>query len=81
MASKRQEEEIRLLAKFIDASIAEIYPEDMGFILMVNPIDRNHSVCDYVGNALREDAIKWMRETADRLEAEEDIPSSKHAVQ
>ncbi len=31
-------------------------------------------IAQYIGNGRRADFIRWMRETADRLEAREDVP-------
>ena len=43
------------------------------FVLLVSE-DAGPGVAQYVANCNRADCVKWLRETADRLERKEDIP-------
>lgn len=49
----------------------------MGFTLVVSPFNQPNSISDYIGNISREDVIDLMRQTADRLENNQDIPATK----
>lgn len=72
-----QEENLRLLASKVDSSAHAIYGQKMGFFLVIAPFGADKGISDYIGNSNREDAIKWMRETADRLESDQVIPVTK----
>ncbi len=72
--SQPQEEGLQVIAQVLNDTLPKIYGVQMGFFLVVTPYDTEKPVCDYIGNAHREDAIEWLRETADRLEAGKDIP-------
>lgn len=61
------------LATMTEAVLGVEYKEKMGFFLLVFPFGKEQ-IANYVSNASREDMIKTMRETADRLEKKEDMP-------
>ena len=67
----RTEEILRAIAE----GIKEILP-GMGFALVVFKFD-DPSIGNYISNAEREGMIEALRETADRLEANQDIPPTK----
>jgi hypothetical protein len=52
---------------------------DKGFVLIV--FEFNEPGVSYISNAKREDMIKALRETADRLEKNQDIPPSLPMIQ
>ncbi len=72
-----QEETLRQLAQKIDDVLEMAYEQKMGFFLTVAPFNADAGISDYIGNSDRETAIKWMRETADRLEKNQTIPATK----
>jgi hypothetical protein len=47
--------------------IQEALPKEFAFVLLVAPFGE-HGMANYIANAHREDMIKFLRETADRLE-------------
>ena len=61
------------LAEVLDQALPNAYGEHMGFALLIFRFD-GPGPADYVSNAERVDMIKALRETADRLEAGQDIP-------
>ena len=78
MGTPIQEEGMRLLARAIDSSVDGIYDQNMGFFLVVGPMENNlDAIADYIGNCERETAIEWMEETVKRLKAQSDIPASQ----
>lgn len=62
------EKDMQEIAKILDACF-----ENRGFALIVFEF-HNPGIGNYVSNAERSGMIKALRETADRLEANEDIP-------
>jgi len=46
-----------------------------GFIILNFPFGDVSGMANYVSNANREDCIKFLRETADRLEKRKDFPT------
>lgn len=50
-----------------------LLPPNTGFIIVASEFGKG-GVGQYIGNGQRPDFIRWMRETADRLEAREDMP-------
>ena len=52
----------------------------MGFALLVFEFNKP-GISNYVSNARREDMIKSLRETADRLENRQDIPPGHTSIQ
>ena len=77
MATPEQEEGLRVAATALEEVLAEIYGTKMGFFLCVSPFECETGVADYIANADRESGIKWLRETADRLSNNGDIPATK----
>ena len=67
----KTEEIMRYAAK----SIEEYFP-DMAFILLVFEFGDN-KIGNYISNAERKSMIKVLRETADRLEFNQDIPATE----
>lgn len=53
--------------KTIGMILKEILPENMGFTLLTFNFG-DAGLCNYISDANREDMIKSLRETADRLE-------------
>ena len=52
--------------------IEKMLPKDFGYAVLVFPF-HNLGVGNYISNAQREDMIKALRETADRLEKKQDF--------
>lgn len=74
MDNETQEKGLKLLAEVISDFTDSLYDQKMGFFLCVTPLDgSSEGVADYIANCEREDGIKWLRETADRLERNESI--------
>lgn len=48
--------------------LKELLPPEFGFTLLVFPWGDTKGLANYVSNAQREDIIKFLRETATRLE-------------
>jgi hypothetical protein len=71
--SIQQEKQLRELAKMLDEALRAMYPERMGFALIVFEFHKP-GISDYVSNAEREQMVTALRESADRLEKREDIP-------
>jgi hypothetical protein len=66
------EPEMRHYFNLVGQTIESILPEDARKFMLV--VFDDPGLSQYVGNCERPDIIKAMRETADRLEAKEDIP-------
>lgn len=69
------EEFLRYLAGAIECSIGLRFnnKEEIGFALLLFEFN-NPGIGNYISNANRKDMIKSLRETADRLEKNQDIP-------
>jgi hypothetical protein len=67
------EPELRQVMTRVARAVAGILPAGTGFLVVASEFGRP-GVAQYVGNGQRSDFIRWMRETADRLEAREDVP-------
>jgi hypothetical protein len=69
---------LRDFAREIDWKLVETFGENkVGFALLVFEFgDREGHGGHYISNAQRDDMIKALRETADRLERNEDIGAS-----
>ncbi len=52
--------------------VKAMLPKDFGFAILVFPLC-NPGISNYISNSRREDMIKALRETADRLENKEDF--------
>lgn len=74
--SRQHESGLRYVAEGLDESLELAYGKRMGFALVVFPFGAG-GVGDYISNGSREDIIKAIRETADRLEANEFIPATR----
>lgn len=59
--------------------IKKILPSDLGFALIVFPF-KDVGVGNYISNACREDMIEALRETADRLEKNQDFKTDKDNI-
>jgi hypothetical protein len=67
------EPELRDLTTRVCRGIQGTLPPQTGFAVVFFPFGEP-GIGQYGGNCRREDIIKSLRETADRLEAQEDIP-------
>lgn len=56
------------LMKAIGETIESVLPEHVGFILLTFETGVEKGQANYMSSANREDCIKFLRETADRLE-------------
>jgi len=61
------------LAGAVEYVLKDLYGKRMGFALFMFPFSEVGVAGDYVSNGTRETMIKFMRETADRLEKGKDI--------
>lgn len=59
--------------------VEKMLPKDFGFTLLVFPFSRP-GTSNYISNASREDMIKSLRETADRLEKKQDFPTPEDNI-
>jgi len=77
-ATKREKKEVKKITHVMKVEalrLSRAFPE-MGFALLL--FKHNvPGVANYVSNSNREDMIKALRETADMLEAKNDIPECK----
>lgn len=77
MANKKQEYDLRRMARNVEKQAKKSYGEHMGFVLLVFPFGENpNSVADYISNVERTSMINTLKETISRLENREDIPAS-----
>ena len=76
MATKR-ENELKRVAGMLNVLLHDIYGCEMGFILLVSTQNTTETVADFVGNSRREDSIAWMKETIERFEADEIMPTTE----
>ena len=67
-----QEKYLQSVAMALDEEFKEFYQQKMGFCLIVFPFDSDQS--DYISNAERDDMVKALRITADRIESNAVIP-------
>lgn len=65
--------ELRLLTNRVGMSVKRVLPPESGFVCLFWDFTKQ-GVGQYVSNARREDMVKFLRETADRLERMEDSP-------
>ena len=64
----------RDFAGFIEQVLKQRFERRMGFALLVFDFtDKRGAGADYISNANREDMLKFMQETLDRLRAKEDL--------
>lgn len=80
-ASRQQqiEKALRHIAGAIQDTIDYEFGK-MGFALLVFDFN-NPGISNYISNADRQDMIKSLRETADRLERNHDIPPAVKTIQ
>ena len=70
MASLSDDETVALM-EGIARGITALLPDGTHFVVLVAGDDKR---CNYISNVMREDVIKFMRETADRLQYKMDQP-------
>lgn len=58
-------------------SVKKMLPKDFGFTIIVFPF-KNTGVSNYISNANRSDMIKALRETADRIEKNQDFKTPEN---
>ncbi len=61
-----QETFIKALAVTLDSTLQTFYEREMGFALLI--FEFNSDQANYISNAKREDMVKALRETANRIE-------------
>lgn len=66
------EKRLRALAKIIDKKL-QINGVKMGFALIVFEFNKP-GIGNYISNTTRADMVEALRETADRIEKNEDVP-------
>lgn len=66
-------QKMRMMGKGISKGL----PEGWGFALIVFPFF-DPGISNYISNGTREDMIKALRETADRLEKRQDFPTPEN---
>ncbi len=76
MSTPKQEKELRDIACALTNLLDDIYGEPMGFFLCVSAFS-NDGIADYISNTEKEDAIKWLEETAERFKAGENISATE----
>jgi hypothetical protein len=67
------EPELRDIMTDCARAVRHRLPPDTGFLVLAADFGPG-GIAQYIGNGRRPDFIRWMRETADRLEAREDVP-------
>ena len=67
------EPELRAVMNNAACAVARQLPDGTGFLVLAAPFGPG-GVAQYVGNGQRSDFIRWLRETADRLDARDDVP-------
>lgn len=60
--------------------VKKMLPKEFGYAILVFPFHNPEGVSNYVSNAVREDMIKVLRETADRLEKKEDFKTPDNNI-
>jgi hypothetical protein len=69
----KHEEHLQLIAGALEHFLKELYGEKIGFFLCVFKFNEA-GAADYISNGQREDMIKALKETVERLEKNEVIP-------
>lgn len=70
LSEEQQQIYMSELAQAINGTLQDIYKrDDMGFFLCVSTLTEGEERANYISNAPRDQGISWLRETADRLEA------------
>jgi hypothetical protein len=67
------EPELRDLMNNVAHAVNALLPKGTGFIVLAAPFNKS-GIAQYVSNGTRSDCIMWLRETADRLESNEENP-------
>jgi hypothetical protein len=73
MVLRKTENFMSDLGKLVDRVAVEYYGRRMGFAILI--FDGESQGGDYISNCPRAEMIKVLRETADRIEGNEDIGS------
>ena len=63
------EPEMEAHLRDVSRAVDELTPDGTGFLVLLNPLLHPRAITQYLCNANDEDAIKWLRLVADRLEA------------
>ena len=71
----KTDDALKGVAKAMDEILEDIYGVRMGFALMVYPFGNEDRAADYISNGDRGCMIKALRETADKIERNETIPT------
>lgn len=71
-----KENTLQSFGKELLMAIQYIYNRhDIGFALLIFEFNSEDGLTDYISNANREDIIKYLRETAARLENKDNMPT------
>lgn len=73
------EELMKALGYTIDKALKD-HLENIGFVLITFGF-KTAGIGNYISNGKREDIIKALREAADKLEANEDLPPANTTIQ
>lgn len=68
------EPELREHFNAVGRALKQVLPPNTGFFLLAGPF--GNGIAQYLSNVKRDGAIRWLRETADRLEADDTVPRS-----
>jgi len=68
------EPELRRIMTAVARAVEAQLPRGVGFVVLAADFGADPGTAQYVANASRQDCIRWLRETADRLEARDDVP-------
>ncbi len=60
------------------ADMVEREVPGMAFVLLIAEFGGPHGLSNYISNGDREDCIKWLRETADRIEKNSSFQTPNH---
>ena len=77
---EKEHELLGQIATALDEIVQEEFGRELGFCILLFEFG-GPGIGNYAHNASRDDMIKCLRETADRLEAREDIPPAIGSVQ
>lgn len=64
---------MRSLADMIEKEIP-----GLAFVILVAEFGGDHGLTNYISNGDRSDCIKWLRDTADRIERNSSFPTPEH---
>ena len=74
------DEFMRVLARGINGSLHDFLGDGFGFALIVFKFNANPTDANFISNADREDMIRTLRETADRIERNAYMPATMKGV-